>query len=76
MAANNQDGVDRSNRLDPLVTSWSAGVADFTGQSRFMRLRELTPSRTAPEEPLRRLRLGLKVADGETPRPASSRIGT
>ncbi|MGU5595338.1 DUF6701 domain-containing protein [Aeromonas sanarellii] len=67
VAANNQDGVDRSNRLDPLVTSWSAGVADFTGQSRFMRLRELTPSRTAPEEPLRRLRLGLKVADGETP---------
>ncbi|MGS3141439.1 DUF6701 domain-containing protein [Aeromonas sanarellii] len=67
VAANNQDGVDRSNRLDPLVTSWSAGVADFTGQSRFMRLRELTPSRTAPEEPLRALRLGLRVADGEAP---------
>ncbi len=67
VAANNKDGVDRSNRLDPLVTSWSAGVADFTGQSRFMRLRELTPTLTAPEEPLRRLRLGLKVGDGEMP---------
>lgn len=67
VAANNKDGVDRSNRLDPLVTGWSAGVADFTGQSRFMRLRELTPTLTAPEEPLRRLRLGLKVEDGETP---------
>lgn len=67
VAANDQDGVDRSNRLDPLVTSWSAGVADFTGQSRFMRLRELTPGLTAPEEPLRALRLGLRVADGETP---------
>lgn len=67
VAANNQDGVDRSNRLDPLVTSWSAGVADFTGQSRFMRLRELTPSLSAPEEPLRRLQFGLRVADGETP---------
>ncbi|WOX48107.1 DUF6701 domain-containing protein [Aeromonas sp. XH] len=67
VAANDQDGVDRSNRLDPLVTSWSAGVADFTGQSRFMRLRELTPGLTAPEEPLRALRLGLRVADGEAP---------
>lgn len=67
VAANNKDGVDRSNRLDPLVTGWSAGVADFTGQSRFMRLRELTPTLTAPEEPLRRLRLGLKVEDGEMP---------
>ncbi len=67
VVANNQDGVDRSNRLDPLVTSWSAGVADFTGQSRFMRLRELTPGLSAPEEPLRRLQFGLRVADGETP---------
>lgn len=67
VAANDQDGVDRSNRLDPLVTSWSAGVADFTGQSRFMRLRELTPGLTAPEEPLRALLLGLRVADGEAP---------
>lgn len=67
VAANDQDGVDRSNRLDPLVTSWSAGVADFTGQSRFMRLRELTPTLTAPEEPLRALQLGLRVADGEAP---------
>jgi len=67
VAANNKDGVDRSYRLDPLTTIWSAGVADLTGQSRFMRLRELTPSLTTPEEPLRRLRLGLRVADGETP---------
>ncbi|WP_421272773.1 DUF6701 domain-containing protein [Aeromonas taiwanensis] len=67
VVANNQDGVDRANRLDPLVTSWSAGVADFTGQSRFMRLRELTPGLSAPEEPLRRLQFGLRVADGETP---------
>lgn len=32
-----------------------------------MRLRELTPGLTAPEEPLRLLRLGLRVADGESP---------
>lgn len=66
-AANNQDGVDRSNRLTPLATSWSEGAGKATGQSRFMRLRELTPILTAPEEPLPLLRLGLRVADGETP---------
>lgn len=66
VAANNKDGVDRSNRLDPLTQNWVSGQTRFDGQSRFVRLRELTPSRTAPEEPLRRLRLGLKVADGET----------
>jgi MSHA biogenesis protein MshQ len=65
VAANNQDGVDRSNRLAPLAASWSEGTGKVTGQSRFMRLRELAPSLTAPEEPLRLLRLGLKVADGE-----------
>ncbi len=65
-AANNQDGVDRSNRLVPLAASWSEGTGKATGQSRFMRLRELTPSLTAPEEPLPLLRLGLRVADGET----------
>ncbi|MGE6285835.1 DUF6701 domain-containing protein [Aeromonas media] len=66
-AANNQDGVDRSNRLTPLAASWSEGTGKATGQSRFMRLRELTPILTAPEEPLPLLRLGLRVADGETP---------
>lgn len=65
-AANNQDGVDRSNRLVPLAASWSEGTGKATGQSRFMRLRELIPSLTAPEEPLPLLRLGLRVADGET----------
>ncbi|MND79899.1 hypothetical protein D3C80_716560 [compost metagenome] len=65
-AANNQDGVDRSNRLTPLAASWSEGTGKATGQSRFMRLRELTPILTAPEEPLPLLRLGLRVADGET----------
>lgn len=65
VAANNKDGVDRSNRLDPLTTGWVSGQSSFDGQSRFVRLRELTPSRTAPEEPLRLLRLGLQVADGE-----------
>lgn len=67
VAANNQDGVDRSNRLAPLAASWSEGTGKATGQSRFMRLRELTPSLTAPEEPLPLLRLGLRVVDGETP---------
>nr|WP_157433663.1 DUF6701 domain-containing protein [Aeromonas tecta] len=67
VAANNQDGVDRSNRLDPLAQNWLNGQTSFDGQSRFLRLRELTPTLTAPEEPLRLLRLGLKVADGETP---------
>ncbi|MFM5162067.1 DUF6701 domain-containing protein [Aeromonas rivipollensis] len=66
-AANNQDGVDRSNRLTPLAASWSEGTGKATGQSRFMRLRELTPILTAPEEPLPLLRLGLRVADGEMP---------
>lgn len=65
VAANNKDGVDRSNRLDPLTTGWVSGQSSFDGLSRFVRLRELTPSRTAPEEPLRLLRLGLQVADGE-----------
>ncbi|MGL5815551.1 MAG: DUF6701 domain-containing protein [Aeromonas sp.] len=65
VAANNQDGVDRSNRLDPLSQNWVSGQTSFDGQSRFVRLRELTPSLTAPEEPLRLLRLGLKVGDGE-----------
>lgn len=67
VAANNKDGVDRSNRLAPLAASWSEGTGKATGQSRFMRLRELTPSLTAPEEPLPLLRLGLRVVDGETP---------
>ncbi|WP_429148062.1 DUF6701 domain-containing protein [Aeromonas rivipollensis] len=67
VAANNQDGVDRSNRLAPLAASWTEGTGKQTGETRFMRLRELTPTLTAPEEPLRRLRLGLKVEDGETP---------
>ena len=67
VAANNQDGVDRSNRLAPLAASWTEGTGKQSGQTRFMRLRELTPSLTAPEEPLRLLRLGLRVADGETP---------
>ncbi|WP_342058977.1 DUF6701 domain-containing protein [Aeromonas sp. OTU364] len=67
VAANNQDGVDRSNRLVPLAASWSEGTGKVTGQSRFMRLRELAPSLTAPEEPLPLLRLGLRVVDGETP---------
>ena len=58
--------MDRSNRLVPLAASWSEGTGKATGQSRFMRLRELTPSLTAPEEPLPLLRLGLRVADGET----------
>ncbi|MEG0176060.1 MAG: MSHA biogenesis protein MshQ, partial [Aeromonas sp.] len=65
VAANNQDGVDRSNRLDPLSQNWVSGQTSFDGQSRFVRLRELTPTLTAPEEPLRLLRLGLKVGDGE-----------
>lgn len=65
VAGNNQDGVDRSNRLDPLSQNWVSGQTTFDGQSRFVRLRELTPTLTAPEEPLRRLRLGLKVGDGE-----------
>ncbi|MGY3918209.1 DUF6701 domain-containing protein [Aeromonas eucrenophila] len=65
VAANNKDGVDRSSRLDPLTKNWVSGQTSFDGQSRFVRLRELTPSLTAPEEPLRLLRLGLKVADGE-----------
>lgn len=65
VAANNKDGVDRSSRLDPLTTGWVSGQSSFDGQSRFVRLRELTPSRTAPEEPLRLLRMGLQVADGE-----------
>ncbi|WP_323904970.1 DUF6701 domain-containing protein [Aeromonas caviae] len=67
VAANNQDGVDRSNRLAPLAASWTEGTGKQTGETRFMRLRELTPTLTAPEEPLRRLRFGLKVEDGETP---------
>ncbi|MCP1598949.1 MSHA biogenesis protein MshQ [Aeromonas caviae] len=77
VAANNQDGVDRSNRLvdssnrlvDPLVVSWSAGEVRFNDQIRFKRLQDLaTPATlTTPEEPLRLLRLGLKVGDGETP---------
>ncbi|MGS3175515.1 DUF6701 domain-containing protein [Aeromonas sanarellii] len=67
VAANNQDGVDRSNRLAPLAASWTEGTGKQSGQTRFMRLRELTPGLAAPEEPLRRLRLGLKVEDGETP---------
>lgn len=67
VAANNKDGVDRSNRLDPLAKDWRNGQTTFNDQSRFVRLRELTPSLTVPEEPLRLLRLGLKVADGETP---------
>ncbi|MGY6039208.1 DUF6701 domain-containing protein [Aeromonas sp. AE23HZ002T15] len=67
VAANNQDGVDRSNRLDPLSQNWVSGQTSFDGQIRFVRLRELTPTLTAPEEPLRLLRLGLKVGDGETP---------
>jgi MSHA biogenesis protein MshQ len=67
VAANNQDGVDRSNRLDPLAQNWLSGQTSFDGQSRFLRQRELTPTLTAPEEPLRLLRLGLRVADGETP---------
>ncbi|PJC94653.1 MSHA biogenesis protein MshQ [Aeromonas lusitana] len=65
VAGNNQDGVDRSNRLDPLSQNWVSGQTTFDGQSRFVRLRELTPTLTAPEEPLRLLRLGLKVGDGE-----------
>ncbi len=65
VAANNKDGVDRSNRLAPLTKNWVSGQTSFDGQNRFVRLRELTPSLTAPEEPLRLLRLGLKVADGE-----------
>jgi len=60
VAANNKDGVDRSNRLDPLTTSWQAGVANIDGQNRFARL-------NAAEDPLRALRLGLKVTDNETP---------
>lgn len=77
VAANNQDGVDRSNRLvdssnrlvDPLVASWSAGEVRFNDQIRFKRLQDLTTpaTLTTPEEPLRLLRLGLKVGDGETP---------
>lgn len=67
VAANNQDGVDRSNRLAPLAASWTEGTGKQSGQTRFMRLRELTPSLTAPEEPLPLLRLGLRVTDGETP---------
>lgn len=67
VAANNQDGVDRSNRLVPLAASWTEGTGKQSGQTRFMRLRELTPSLTAPEEPLPLLRLGLRVTDGETP---------
>lgn len=77
VAANNQDGVDRSNRLvdssnrlvDPLVVSWSAGEVRFNDQIRFKRLQDLaTPATlTTPEEPLRLLRLGLRVADGESP---------
>lgn len=67
VAANNQDGVDRSNRLAPLAASWTEGTGKLSGQTRFMRLRELTPSLTAPEEPLPLLRLGLRVTDGETP---------
>lgn len=77
VAANNQDGVDRSNRLvdssnrlvDPLVASWSAGEVRFNDQIRFKRLQDLTTpaTLTKPEEPLRLLRLGLKVGDGETP---------
>ncbi|WP_310597080.1 DUF6701 domain-containing protein [Aeromonas aquatica] len=65
VAANNKDGVDRSNRLDPLTKNWVSGQTSFDGQNRFVRLRELTPALTAPEEPLRLLRLGLKVTDGE-----------
>ncbi|MFM5026791.1 DUF6701 domain-containing protein [Aeromonas caviae] len=67
VATNNQDGVDRSNRLTPLAASWTEGTGKQSGQTRFMRLRELTPGLTAPEEPLRLLRLGLRVADGESP---------
>ncbi|WP_342041064.1 DUF6701 domain-containing protein [Aeromonas caviae] len=67
VAANNQDGVDRSNRLAPLAASWTEGTGKQSGQTRFMRLRELTPSLTAPEEPLPLLRLGLRVTDGEAP---------
>ncbi|MFQ2893878.1 DUF6701 domain-containing protein [Aeromonas caviae] len=67
VAANNQDGVDRSSRLAPLAASWTEGTGKQSGQTRFMRLRELTPGLTAPEEPLRLLRLGLRVADGESP---------
>ncbi len=77
VAANNQDGVDRSNRLvdssnrlvDPLVASWSAGEVRLNDQIRFKRLQDLTTpaTLTTPEEPLRLLRLGLKVGDGETP---------
>ncbi|RWT79728.1 DUF6701 domain-containing protein [Aeromonas caviae] len=67
VAANNQDGVDRSNRLVPLAASWTEGTGKQSGQTRFMRLREQTPSLTAPEEPLPLLRLGLRVTDGETP---------
>ncbi|BBS18948.1 protein MshQ [Aeromonas caviae] len=67
VAANNQDGVDRSSRLVPLAASWTEGTGKQSGQTRFMRLRELTPSLTAPEEPLPLLRLGLRVTDGETP---------
>lgn len=67
VAANNQDGVDRSNRLAPLAASWTEGTGKQSGQTRFMRLRELTPGLTVPEEPLRLLRLGLRVADGESP---------
>lgn len=67
VASNNRDGVDRSNRLDPLSQNWVSGQSRFDGQSRFLRLRELTPTPTlsAPEDPLRLLRLGLKVGDGE-----------
>lgn len=67
VAANNQDGVDESNRLAPLAASWTEGTGKQSGQTRFMRLHELTPSLTAPEEPLPLLRLGLRVTDGETP---------
>lgn len=67
VAANNQDGVDRSNRLDPLATDWKLGEAKINGHNRFARLLELTPGLSAPEEPLLALRLGLMVADGESP---------
>lgn len=65
VAANNKDGVDRSNRLDPLGASWQSGQSTFDGRSRFVRLRELTQTLTVPEEPLRALRLGVQVTDGE-----------
>ncbi|MFM4825138.1 DUF6701 domain-containing protein [Aeromonas bivalvium] len=67
VAENNQDGVDRSNRLAPLATDWKLGEAKINEHNRFARLLELTPGLSAPEEPLLALRVGLMVADGESP---------